>query len=112
MKEYTKEQMEQLSKYDNQFQPFSTLLDSGYLRNIPRRDLDIMVAAWEDASGEAVNLRRDCGECLREFVGKVARKFREQRTLEAAAAKDAKKKLVAANKKLVDPNKSAKNAKK
>lgn len=91
MKDYTKEQMEQLSKYEGQYQPFSTVLDSGYVRNIPRRDIDIMVAAWEDATGETVTLHSDCGECLRAFVEKVGRKFREQRTIEAAAAKEEKK---------------------
>lgn len=75
----TRDQVRRLDRFDGRLQPFSTVLDSGYMRTLPSRDTDELLAVYAEAEGKEYDLRRDCGECMLTFVAMMGRAYREAR---------------------------------
>lgn len=75
----TRDQVHRLDRFDGRLQPFSTVLDSGYMRTLPSRDTDELLAVYAEAEGKEYDLRRDCGECMLTFVAMMGRAYREAR---------------------------------
>lgn len=103
----TRKQVKRLERFDGRLQPFSTLLDSGFLRTMQSRDVDELLAVYAEAEGKAYDLRRDCGECMMEFVRVMGMAYRKSLTAyrvedEQEAAKAAQAAKVAKAKKGLD----------
>lgn len=85
--ELTKKQCERLASYEGAGRPFSTLLDSGYIRTLTTAETDTLLAVYSDATGKDYPLHRHCGQCVMEFVRIMAEAYR--RAVRNAEAKDA-----------------------
>ena len=76
----TRDQVHRLDRFDGRLQPFSTVLDSGYMRTLPSRDVDELLAVYREAEGKPYELHRDCGECVMTFVRLMALSYRKNLT--------------------------------
>lgn len=75
-----------LARYDGAYQPFSTALDSGFIRNLARRDLDILVEIWREVADPHFTLNDSCGACTLDFICRIGTYYREaaRKAFEAA----------------------------
>ena len=72
----TKEQVEALSQFEGKDKPFTTALDAGYTRAIPRADLELMSRIYHDAKGTQYKLHTGCSRCVFNFIKEVATMYR------------------------------------
>ena len=72
----TKEQVEALSQFEGKDKPFTTALDAGYTRAIPRADLELMSRVYHEAKGTQYKLHTGCSRCVFNFIKEVATMYR------------------------------------
>lgn len=78
MKQFTKEQMDGLAAYDGERKPFSTVLDSGYARNLASADYAFLKECWDYATGIEHHVNTSCTRCCFELIEAVGRMYRKQ----------------------------------
>jgi len=85
---FTKEQMEILSKYE---QYFHTATKANYTRNPGRVALQEMHQIFKSATGSAIGLNTGCGHCIYNLVKAVAvAYYKDKAEMEALAKKKVK----------------------
>ena len=78
MTRFTDEQMARLAKYEGDRRPFSTVLDSGYARNLDSEDYDFLSECYQHATGQGLILNRSCNRCCFDLIEAVGRLYRKQ----------------------------------
>lgn len=79
-----------LARYDGAYQPFSTALDSGFIRNLSRRDLDPLVEIWREVADPHFTLNDSCGACTLDFICRIGTYYREAANKPASERKTPK----------------------
>lgn len=74
---FTDVQMEQLAQFEGAGKPFTTALNAQYVRAIPARDMDLMLAIYKEATGKDYPINRSCAGCVIGFVRTMGNAFRE-----------------------------------
>ena len=85
---FTKEQMEELAKYEPYF---FTATKANYTRNPGRVALQEMHGIFKSATNSAIRLNTGCGHCIYSLVKAVAvAYYKDKEELEALATKEVK----------------------
>ena len=108
---FTKEQMEELAKYEPYF---FTATKANYTRNPGRVALQEMHGIFKSATNSAIRLNTGCGHCIYSLVKAVAvAYYKDKAELEALAAKEVKaEEIPAETEKKVSVKTKTKKAKK
>lgn len=84
MKQFTKEQLEVLSQWEDRLY---TASQSKFYRNISSKSLDTIKAVYEEASESSVSANWSCNHCILAFLATVGKKyFEDKKALEEKAA--------------------------
>lgn len=72
MKAFTKEQLEYLKQYEDNFH---RAIELNYYRNMTRKTLDDIKAIYDAATGKAFGADWSCSHCILNFLKEVGKKF-------------------------------------